>query len=199
MPNIRVTCPTCGTQLEVDAVHEGTEVECGNCLQVFVATTKKDRSPAPGRKTRESASRSGPPRDRADEEDDDRPSRRRRRGDDDDDDDDDYRPRRGDQIPSQPVAGMLLGGGIWALLMSFMAALSTTFLCCAWPGLWFAVVWGILAIVNGTSMFNKRFVDRPKALLIMQIIQIVNLDVVNLVLGIIGLASGGAGRGRHDD
>ncbi|AWM38315.1 hypothetical protein GobsT_35580 [Gemmata obscuriglobus] len=199
MPDIRVTCPTCSTQLEVDAAHEGEEVECGHCLQVFVAATKKDGSSASGRKTRGAAPRSGSARDRADEEDDDRPRRRRRDDDDDDDDDDDYRPRRGDQIPSQPVAGMLLGGGIWALLMSFLAVLSSSFLCCAWPGVWFAVVWGILAIVNASSMFNKRFVDRPKALLIMQIIQIVNFDVVNLALGIVGLASGGGGRGRRDD
>ena len=37
MATIRVTCPMCGKQLEVDAGHTGHEVECGECYQVFVA------------------------------------------------------------------------------------------------------------------------------------------------------------------
>ena len=37
MASIRVTCPMCGKLLEVGAEHAGQEVECGECLQVFVA------------------------------------------------------------------------------------------------------------------------------------------------------------------
>ncbi len=37
MATIRVTCPTCGKALEVGAEYDGQEVECGECLQVFVA------------------------------------------------------------------------------------------------------------------------------------------------------------------
>lgn len=37
MATIRVTCPTCGQALEVGAEYDGKEVECGKCLQVFVA------------------------------------------------------------------------------------------------------------------------------------------------------------------
>ena len=37
MANIRVSCPTCKAELEIDAQYVGQEVECGSCLQVFVA------------------------------------------------------------------------------------------------------------------------------------------------------------------
>ena len=37
MATIRVSCPMCGQLVEVDAQYAGQEVECGACLQVFVA------------------------------------------------------------------------------------------------------------------------------------------------------------------
>jgi hypothetical protein len=37
MATIRVSCPMCGRLLEVGAEYAGQEVECGGCLQVFVA------------------------------------------------------------------------------------------------------------------------------------------------------------------
>jgi hypothetical protein len=78
MANIRLTCPTCATELEVDAVHEGEEVECGTCLRVFVARGRSERSdppPAP----RETGRPSSEPRDRAERNDEpeERPARRR--------------------------------------------------------------------------------------------------------------------------
>ncbi|MBY0457120.1 MAG: hypothetical protein K2V38_07275, partial [Gemmataceae bacterium] len=82
MPDIRVTCPACKTQLEIDAAHEGQEVECGNCLEVFVASTKK---PKPA--TRDARD------DRDDDRDDDR-GRSRGRDDRDDRDDDENDRRR---------------------------------------------------------------------------------------------------------
>ena len=44
MATIRVRCPTCNAELEVDSRHEGEEVECGSCLQVFTARRPKPRS-----------------------------------------------------------------------------------------------------------------------------------------------------------
>jgi predicted Zn finger-like uncharacterized protein len=46
MANIRVTCPTCESELEIDEVFAGQEVECGSCGHVFVA---RERSGATGR------------------------------------------------------------------------------------------------------------------------------------------------------
>lgn len=106
MADIRVTCPSCKTQLEIGAEFEGQEVECGTCLEVFTATTKKakpktdDDDDRPASKSgsggkSKSGDRDKPKsrssRERDDDDDDDRPKRRRR--DEDDDDDDDYEPR----------------------------------------------------------------------------------------------------------
>ncbi|MDB5308605.1 MAG: hypothetical protein JWO38_2807 [Gemmataceae bacterium] len=83
MSTIRVICPTCNAELEIDEKHAGQEVECGSCLQVFVAE-------APGGKKKPyRMNRSG-----EDDEAGDRAPRRRSRRDDDDDDYEDDRPRR---------------------------------------------------------------------------------------------------------
>ncbi|MBM3983985.1 MAG: hypothetical protein FJ304_27695, partial [Planctomycetes bacterium] len=37
MAKIRVRCPACDSDLELDESHEGQEVECGSCLHLFVA------------------------------------------------------------------------------------------------------------------------------------------------------------------
>jgi hypothetical protein len=61
-------------------------------------------------------------------------------------------------------------------------------ICCLWPGLYFGIVWGILAIIRGTKLLGENWAQyQPRALVIMQIIQVVNLDIVNVVMGIIGL------------
>jgi predicted Zn finger-like uncharacterized protein len=116
MANIRVTCPTCQTELEIDEVYVGQEVECGNCLQVFVARrdtaavpAAADERPAAGSRRGSAAERDRPSRRRDDEyEEDDRPARRSRRRDDDDYEFD--RPsRRHREPPKSRVAYILLG------------------------------------------------------------------------------------------
>jgi hypothetical protein len=37
MAKIRVRCPACDSDLELDDSHEGQEVECGSCLHLFIA------------------------------------------------------------------------------------------------------------------------------------------------------------------
>jgi predicted Zn finger-like uncharacterized protein len=123
MANIRVTCPTCKTNLEIDAEYEGQEVECGNCLQVFVAKTASSSSSG----SSSSGSRSGSGRSSSrsqDTDEEERPARRSRRRDDDDDDDydhdrrrddddddDDYSPRRsrGNDSNGLAIASLILG------------------------------------------------------------------------------------------
>ena len=129
-------------------------------------------------------------------EDDDRPSRRGRRDDDDydrrprrrDDDDDDYdRPRRSKQKPGQiqAVAIMTLVGGIWGILWFLGFAASCVGL--VWPGIWYELVIGILAIVRGANMLGKDDQGPPRTLAILLIVCFVNLDVVAGVLGIVCL------------
>lgn len=128
MANIRVTCPACKSELELDAEFEGQEVECGNCLEVFKATRagaagSSGTGKIPGAGTGSSAGsgrgrstdRPAPKRRRRDDDDDDeRDRRRRRRRDEDDDDDDDFdydpRPyRRGGQGDGAATASLVLG------------------------------------------------------------------------------------------
>jgi predicted Zn finger-like uncharacterized protein len=77
MATIRATCPACNASVEVDADKAGTEVECGECLQVFkvkgaggkIKGSPSARGKAPAAGTKPAA---------------------RRRADDDDEDEDDY-------------------------------------------------------------------------------------------------------------
>lgn len=148
-------------------------------------------------------------------EEDDRPSRRDRRRDEIDDEDDrprvrrqtddyeddfDDRPRRGSRKkPSQvqAVGVMMLIGGILGILaglsmMGYFGLIGAASgglgcLCCAWPGMYLELVWGILATIRGVNMMNRDDQGPPKTLLILQIICIINGDIVNCVLGIVGL------------
>jgi hypothetical protein len=137
-----------------------------------------------------------------DDDDEDRPSRRRSRRDDDEDDDRDadYRPSRrsrrsryDDDRPSRPSQVQSLGvflliGGIMAVLASLGMAAGSTGFCCLWPGTYYELVYGIMAIVKGSQLMGQNDPpEPPRGLFIMAIICIVNVDVLNLVFGIVGL------------
>ena len=138
---------------------------------------------------------------RRDDDDDDRPSRRRSRDEDGDDDrprarrsyddGDDYddrpRSRRRNQRPGQiqGVGIMMLVGGILGIIVFLTYA--ATCIGLVWPGIYFELVVSILAIIRGSNMLGRDDQGPPKTLAILLIICIVNLDVVNCVLGIISL------------
>ena len=117
-------------------------------------------------------------------DDDDEYERRPRRRDDDDDYD---RPRRSKQKPGQiqAVAIMTLVGGIWGILMFLGFAASCVGL--LWPGIWYELVVGILAIIRASNMLGKDDQGPPRTLAILLIVCFVNLDVVACVLGIVCL------------
>lgn len=190
-----ITCPTCGTKLEVDADQVGRSVQCGSCQQVFEANTDagagRSRNSRFGRDEDEDDDRPSRRRKskyrREYDDEDDRPSRRGRRRD--DDDEDDYRPSRRKPSQIQSIGVMLLIGGIMAVLTSLGLGVGSTGLCCLWPGTYYELVYGILAIVRGSQMMGANDpADPPRGTLIMAIITIVNLDVLNLILGIVGLS-----------
>ena len=115
MDTIRVTCPACKATLEVDADKAGTEVECGECFQVFKAKggeSKIKGAPVPKGK----AAKPKPPGRRRDDDDDDEYEHDHRR---EEYDEEDYDPaetrgrRRASGMPS--AAGTFVLG-----LMSFM-------------------------------------------------------------------------------
>ena len=97
-------------------------------------------------------------------------------------------------VPARPgkvqaIGAMMLAGGIWAAVSAAIAVFLLFFPCCLWPGTYYEVVIGVLAIVRGASLLgaNAHLQRPPKAIAILQIVNIINLDIVNLVLGILNL------------
>lgn len=148
--------------------------------------------------------------------DDRRPRRRQRRQDDDDDDDDrlrssrrrgretaelygddrddfddtrrsSYRSREPKPGPVTAAGIMMLVGGILGLLAMLGAMASSWGVCCFWPGLYFEIVVCILMIVRATNMMNLDNLGPPKGLAICQICFVLNVDFLNMTLGIITL------------
>ena len=101
--------------------------------------------------------------------------------------------RRRDTRPGkvQAIAIMTLIGGIYALLHFFGVggsfAAGSLGLCCLWPGWYYGVVVGIMAIIKGSQLLgaDARSHAPPKGTAIMMIIDIVNMDVICCVLGIV--------------
>jgi predicted Zn finger-like uncharacterized protein len=187
-----ISCPSCQRTLRVPESLLGQAVKCPSCSHNFTApdSTQDEAPPRPPRPS------TAPPPPRDDYEDEPRPSRRRPRPDDDDDDDDDAprrRPVRRDAKPGkvQAIGIMVLIGGIFACLIflsvSIWAGLATFGLCCI-PGVYGLVV-GIMAIVKGAQLLGDKahLQPAPSGIGIMMIINIINGDVVNLVLGILVL------------
>jgi hypothetical protein len=89
----------------------------------------------------------------------------------------------------QAIGIMTLVGGILAVLQFLGNGLGSTFICCLWPGLYYALVVGILAIIKGSALIGSRahLETPPKAIAIMQIVNIINFDVPNCVMGILTL------------
>jgi predicted Zn finger-like uncharacterized protein len=109
MANIRVTCPACKSELEIDETFDGQEVECGNCLEVFTAKGPKSSGPGksgstgkiPGAGTsRAGTSGAGSSRSKSE----DKPAKKKRRDDDDDDDYEHDRRRRDDDDDDEDYA-----------------------------------------------------------------------------------------------
>jgi hypothetical protein len=167
-------CPVCGTRAQVEAADIGHKVECPGCLSSYEAVEVNPRpKPTPSQSEAKKSKE---------------PKRSKRRWDDEDRDEDDYddRPKKRKR-PSNitAIAALLLAGGIYGLIFGCLIGLNAL---CLWPGTWYAVVWSIFAIIRGSTMLNERDIsNEPRTLVIMQIIMIVNCDVVNMIMGIVGL------------
>ncbi len=86
----------------------------------------------------------------------------------------------------QAIAIMQLCGGIYAVLQGIGIALGTLFLYIPWI---FSLVLGVMAIMRAVRLLSEQAAGsgNQKTIAVMQIINIINGDVVNLVLGIICL------------
>jgi hypothetical protein len=86
----------------------------------------------------------------------------------------------------QAVAILTIIGGIVAILIT--AAYVVSCVGMLWLPWIYSLVLGILALARGVKIVNgTRPVPSPKTVAIMQIINIINADVINLVLGIVTL------------
>lgn len=209
-----IACPECDKNLQVPDDLLEKKVQCPECKHTFVATLPEENPPPPQpkktqgkpewdkKKTGTGLAKRTRRRDEDDEDEDEDEDRDYDEDDrDDDDDDDDYdrpsrrrRSRRG-EVPGKVtgVAIMALIGGIEATLLGLTLLLgvgaSTCFISCLWPGFYYSLVVGIMAIVKGSTMLggNVRSIQPPTGIAIMMIINIINADVIGVTLGVLML------------
>jgi hypothetical protein len=91
----------------------------------------------------------------------------------------------------QAIAILTLIGGILALILGVTWFLALVWTCVGllWLPMYYSIVVGILAIIKGSKLLGKndRYESPPSAIAVMQIINIINCDVTNCVLGILTL------------
>ena len=99
----------------------------------------------------------------------------------------------GPQKPGKVVAIaiMTLIGGIYALVLGlslvFVAIFGTLCIGLLWVPIYFSFVVGIMGIVKASKLLGKndRYEKAPNAIAVMQIINVINCDIINCVLGIL--------------
>jgi predicted Zn finger-like uncharacterized protein len=187
--NCTIACPSCQRTLRVPEELLGQSVKCPSCDHVFTAPESVEEE-APRRSA-------APPE--AVYEDEPPPSRRRPREELYEDDEDAPRRRRHKPGKVLAIAIMILVGGILATIngaiwLAYMgifgvASFGFGFLCCLWPGPYYALTYGIMAIVKGSRLLgDKAHAERPPyGIANMMIINIINFDVPGLVMGILVL------------
>jgi hypothetical protein len=180
--DIIVACPTCQRQLRVPDDLVGQYVKCPSCEYVFASAGEPEPEPV------RVAEGSIPTREigRAGYEEDDR---LRRLEDERIDEEDRRRNRRTNRRPDkvQAIALMTLIGGVLAVLVS--VGLMATCIGFFWPGTYYSLVAGIFLIVKGSELLGSDASRSapPQATAIMQIINVINLDMINLTMGILTL------------
>ena len=172
-----INCPSCDRGLQLPESLAGQAVQCPTCGHTFTATANGS-SPAPIYRPDDveppPSRRPSPPPPHEEDYLEEPPSRR---------------PKRQKPAKVQAISIMMLVGGIYALVHALGAVAATTFVCCLWPGIYYAIVMGIMAIVTASPLLgdSAHLQAAPRGVAIMQIINIINLDVVNCVMGIISL------------
>jgi predicted Zn finger-like uncharacterized protein len=177
---LTISCPDCQRPLRVPENLLGQAVKCPSCSHTFVAPEGVEETPA----------RPVAPPPRIDSNDEPRPAKLPAH--------DEDRALERDKAPSsrpvkpakaQAIAIMILVGGIYALIWSLSSTLLSGFACCLWPGAYYGLVMGIMAILKGSNLLgdNAYRLPPPQGIVVMMIINIMNADLVNLTLGILVL------------
>jgi len=171
-----INCPSCDRGLQLPETLAGQLVQCPTCGHTFTASANGSGVSAPIYRTADveppprPSPRPSHPEDYVDEP----PSRPRRR----------EKPTK-----IQAISIMMMVGGIYALVHALGAVIGSGFVCCVWPGVYYAIVMGIMAIVAASPLLgdSAHLQAAPRGIAIMQIINIINLDFVNCIMGIISL------------
>jgi predicted Zn finger-like uncharacterized protein len=205
--NVTIPCPSCQRTLRVPESLLGQDVKCPSCAHLFTAPEHVEEevaarpAPPPERPSRRPAA---PPPEEDDYDDEPRPSRRRPRQEDYDDEDDDVPRRRRGRSGEKPgkvqaISIMTLIGGFIATLIALgwlayvglfaIASMGIGLVCCLWPGPYYGLVLGIMAITKGARLLGEKahLETPPQGIAIMMIVNVINGDFVNLVLGILTL------------
>jgi hypothetical protein len=182
MPSV-LTCPSCERRLNVPASLVGEKVQCPTCGATFLA----DLEAAPPRPAAEPVGPRTPPPVRPGEFDEAPPHREE-----DDEAEDDRLRRRGS--PTKPdkvqaIGVMMLIGGILGVVVFLGLGAGSGGVCCLWPGSYYSLVMGIFAIVKGAALLGDqaRLQEPPRGTAVMMIVNVLNLDFINLALGIVCL------------
>ena len=176
--NLTILCPDCQRSLLVPENLLGQAVMCPSCSHSFVAPESIAEAP---RRPVESPQK-------VDSKEEPRPSKRPEHGEDRNEDDHEaLRRPRSKPGKVQAIAILVLVGGIHACIWGLGPMLLSGFACCLWPGVYYSVVMGIMAIVRGSNLLGDNAYRQtpPQGIGVMMIINIINADLVNLTLGIL--------------
>jgi hypothetical protein len=176
-----IACPECGQTLQVPGELVGTAVQCPKCQHAFTAAPpEKPKVPEAAPVADPGASK--PPLEESEK----REEHRAR-------EDEEPKPYSVTKdVKPGHVTGMgimALIGGSGAILIAVAAGALTVGTCCLWPGTYYSLVIGILAIVRGSALLGANAYEQvpPRTLAILMIINIINGDINSFVLGIIML------------
>lgn len=194
-----INCPECAKDLQVPEELLGRKVQCPECLHTFTAELPPaDKPPSAAPSARKPAPAEADPDDRKTERGSSKETRRRydddygRRREEEDEFDErlgrrrSIRRSRADEKPGKvtSIGVMALVGGIISILIAVIWGGAT---CCIWPGAYYSLVIGILAIVKGSALLGDSARDHapPIGTGVMLIINVINGDVMSVVLGIL--------------
>ncbi len=171
--NFTITCPSCERPLRVPEDLLGQTVKCPSCSATFAVPDSIEEKP--------SRPTAPPPEDEYEEE----------ASYYDEDYDEQPRRRAGREKPGkvQAISVLILVGGILSCVWCAGCTLLSGLGCCLWPGLYYGWVFGIMAIIKGAKLLgDKAYREAPPyGIANMMIINIINGDLPNLVMGILVL------------
>ena len=194
MPTV-VNCPSCERRLRVPETLVGEWVKCPTCGETFTADPDRPAPRRPEEDEPRPAARDTPLPRPAREDDDrppPRPARSLRRDEKEWEDERDDRPRRRRREKPgkvQALGIMMLIGGILGIVLFLALGAGSTGVCCLWPGTYYSLIMGILAVIKGSQLLGEdaHLQPPPRAIAIMMVINILNFDVTNLAMGIVCL------------